>query len=83
VHRNKMASTGFGWVGAKDKLTAAFSAGAAAAVSGAKGIGKVLAQEALGASCLLEYTVGSQVASAGPGSAIWRVYEARAKKEGA
>ena len=40
-----------------------------------------LVQEVAGAKCLLDYSVGAQVAAAGPAS-LWRVLLAHAKKEG-
>lgn len=40
---------------------------------------KLVSQEVLGAQCLLDYAVGTQVAS----SNAWRIYVARAKKDGA
>ena len=65
-----------------EKLQSAVAAVGHSAVAGAKELSKFVAQEALGAQCLLEYTVGPQVASAGAGSAVWRVHTARSKKEG-
>ncbi len=35
----------------------------------------------VGAKCLANYTLGNQVASAGPGL-LWRIYSGRNKKEG-
>lgn len=65
--------------GLKDKLFAFGQQAAAAAAHGAKAAAKLASQEVLGASCLMEYSVGPQVASSGP---LWKVYSARSKKEG-
>jgi hypothetical protein len=64
-----------------DALKAAASSFVHSAASTAKDLSKAVAQEVVGAKCLLDYTLQGQVASAGPGC-LWKVYQARAKKEG-
>ncbi|GAB4813447.1 hypothetical protein N2152v2_000493 [Parachlorella kessleri] len=65
-----------------DALKAAANSFVQSAASTAKDLSKAVAQEVVGAKCLLDYSLQGQVASAGPGC-LWKVYRARAKKEGA
>lgn len=67
--------------GLKEKLAGLAQQVGAQVAQGAKAASKLVSQEVLGAQCLLDYAVGSQLASAGPGG-LWRVYTARSKKEG-
>lgn len=69
--------------GFKEQFLSAVSAAAHTAVSAGKAASKFVQQEALGAQCLLDYAVGGQVATAGSGHALWRIFTARSKKEGA
>ena len=64
-----------------DALKAAANSFVQSAASTAKDLSKAVAQEVVGAKCLLDYSLQGQVASAGPGC-LWKVYRARAKKEG-
>ncbi|EFN53517.1 hypothetical protein CHLNCDRAFT_136879 [Chlorella variabilis] len=68
--------------GFKEQFLSAVSAAAHTAVSAGKAASKFVQQEALGAQCLLDYAVGGQVATAGSGHALWRIFTARSKKEG-
>lgn len=65
-----------------EKLGSAVQALSAQAVSGAQVIGKRLQQEALGAQCLLEYSVATQPSASGGPGGVWKIYTARSKKEG-
>lgn len=64
--------------GLKEKLQALGAQVASQATKVAAAGAKLVSQEVLGAQCLLDYAVGNQVAS----SNNWRIYTARAKKEG-
>ena len=64
-----------------DALKAAANSFVQSAASTAKDLSKAVAQEVVGAKCLLDYSLQGQVASAGPGC-LWKIYRARAKKEG-
>ena len=68
--------------GLKEKLSSLAQSVGAQVASGAKAASKLVSQELVGAQSLLEYAVGIQVASAGPGG-LWKIYIARSKKEGA
>lgn len=65
-----------------EKLGSAVQALSAQAVSGASVIGKRLQQEALGAQCLLDYSVAQQPSATGGPGGVWKIYTARSKKEG-
>lgn len=65
-----------------EKLGSAVQALSAQAVSGAQVIGKRLQQEALGAQCLLDYSVAPQPSASGGPGGVWKIHIARSKKEG-